>query len=125
MKKILLLLFITNTLLSNPIPKLFNDKNKHSTVGAWIGSTTYYWNYKITDRIAFSWGTGVTNAFIAGTIKEIYDCHKPHKTGFNKDDLALTTLGGYTGCFVTFIILDIKRKDKLEQESHVRAARNL
>lgn len=93
-----------------------DDKYLHSTVGAFIGSSSYFTSYMITKRIGFSWGVALTDAILIGNGKEIYDMYKANKTGYNFDDMVKTSYGGITGAFTCFIIIDLKKQDNFDKK---------
>lgn len=121
MKKLLISLILLSNLVKANIPPVIlktlqSDKYWHSTVGAFIGSSSYFASYMMTKRIGFSWGVSITNGIVAGNGKEIYDMYKPNKTGYNLDDMLLTSYGSVTGAFTCFIIIDLKKQDNIDKK---------
>ncbi len=146
MKKLLiLLLFVTSFCMAQPVAQsptfkdeLFGKTNiihiggrgyiekddfLHSTVGAWLGSSVYMYTYYKTDNKILSMATSLLVAFGAGELKEFHD----RKNGgrFSNDDVAKTTLGGFSGAFTKVIQIGIQEQNKLLSKQYKEAFENL
>lgn len=99
------------------------DKFLHSTAGAWVGSSVYMYSYYKTDNKILSLGLAVLSAFAIGEAKELYDRSNGKK--FSNSDLAVTTLGGFTGTFTKIIQIDIQQKNKMLSAEYKAEFENL
>lgn len=99
------------------------DKFYHSTAGAFVGSSVYMYSYYRTDKIFLSMALSVLSSFIVGEAKELYDRNNGGK--FTNDDLAATTLGGFSGVFTKIIQIDIQQKNKMLSAEYKKEFENL
>jgi hypothetical protein len=65
----------------------------------------------------------VLSSFIVGEAKELYDRNNGGK--FTNDDLAATTLGGFSGVFTKIIQIDIQQKNKMLSAEYKKEFENL
>ncbi len=127
MKKILLalsLIFISNICLSQtasqqqqqPPPSKFElDKLLHYGAGGLVSSISYLISYKVSDRIGLSMGIALTNAFLVGEAKELYDMNQVGKH-FSNEDLIYTSFGGGTGVVCITIVIGTHERIKYNIE---------
>jgi hypothetical protein len=109
--KTLLLIFLCSTSVVSQID-VEQDKLVHFTAGALISGLSYGIIYKHTKSKPKAILYSTACAFLAGTIKEVYDA-KYRKNDFGVEDLAITTFGGLIAS--SFITISINNKEKRKQ----------
>jgi hypothetical protein len=110
MKAILLIFLCSTSVVSQVDVK--QDKLVHFTAGALISGLSYGIIYKHTKSESKAILYSTACAFLAGTLKEVYDA-KYRKRDFGAEDLAITTFGGLIAS--SAFTISIKNKDKRKQ----------
>lgn len=113
MKKYILIFLWSISSISQTDVK--NDKLVHFGAGALVSAVSYAVIYKHTKNTKKSLIYSTACAFLVGTAKEVYDA-KYGNTGFDVQDLAATTLGGFvTSSVVTVVLKDKSKRKQLEK----------
>lgn len=97
------------------------DKQTHIVAGGAAGSVGYTLGYSWSkgNRSTATW-TGIGFATVLGTIKELNDINT---TGFDRDDLFSTIIGGVASTFITDLIMSKytwEDRKKLRQQRELR-----
>lgn len=102
MRKLIFILLIL-PLVSLGQEWLEKDKQLHFAAGAGFGSLGYTVGYNISEgkRSTAIW-YGIGSSALVGTFKEVWDINT---TGFDRDDLFTTILGGVISTLATDLIM--------------------
>lgn len=106
------LIFLWSTSLISQVD-VKQDKLAHFGVGALVSALSYGTIHKYTKSAPKALLYSTACAFLAGSVKEIYDANRKNATDFNGEDLAVTTFGGLMAS--SFITISIKNREKRKQ----------
>ncbi len=112
MKKILLLVLLTNFYLQSFSQPIFSERGypEHFIAGTLIGGLTSYYVFKKTDNKFKAWAFGTLAASAVGFLKEAIDPESLSQVR-NPTDAFYTSIGG---AFGASIVIPLKRKTPKE-----------
>jgi len=112
MKKIIILILISVTILKSQLK--IKDDTKHYYAGLGISVGTSALVYDLTDNNKLSISIGFVSGVGAGVLKEYWWDKHLNKGVFNKADLYTTMWGSFTSVPILISIRDFKKRKQLE-----------
>lgn len=97
------------------------DEWKHCTAGAFVGSSVYFFTYRVNERIGLSAGISELATYVVGQSKEIYD-NRQGGSGYSfRDNLNTFGRGGPTGIFFASVSMNISERKHDERKIYKSA----